>query len=126
MSGPVPSPSMKGTIGSSGTWRRPDASRVIGWPLRGALSLRVVVMAACGIRDPGPSRHGDRAPGPCGGPHSARLRLAARFACSAPLLGNDAQSELLELGGVHRTRRVEQQVLAPLRLRERDHVAQAL
>ncbi len=39
MSGPVPSPSMKGMIGSSGTTRRPEASRVIFRPVRGAVSF---------------------------------------------------------------------------------------
>jgi hypothetical protein len=47
MSGPVPSPSMKGMIGSSGTIRRPPL-RVIAVPAVGALSvLNVGMVLVC-------------------------------------------------------------------------------
>src|SRR3954465_2649794 len=48
MSGPVPSPSMKGMMGRSGTSRRRSASRqTISWPSAGGVKSLYVLATAC-------------------------------------------------------------------------------
>src|SRR5262245_31496584 len=107
MSRPVPSPSMYGMMGRSGTTSVPRASSEIRAPSLGTVGVQSLAMVARELAH----RRGPREP-----------RGAASRAVLAPRARSDGDAELDELLLRHLRRCIHEQILAPLRLREGDHV----